>query len=82
MSKLILRYTLIAIFFIPFGAFAREIALTFDDAPTPDSALMTGRERTTKLIAALKKSQVRDALFMESCLGKIFRDLVLISSLR
>jgi peptidoglycan/xylan/chitin deacetylase (PgdA/CDA1 family) len=63
MSKLILRYTLIAIFFIPFGAFAREIALTFDDAPTPDSALMTGRERTTKLIAALKKAQVRDALF-------------------
>lgn len=42
---------------------AREIALTFDDAPTPDSSLMTGIERTEKIIAALKKSGVDDALF-------------------
>ena len=42
---------------------AREIALTFDDAPTPDSALMTGAERTQKLIAALRQSRVPDALF-------------------
>ena len=63
MSKLILRYTLVAIFVIPFVAFAREIAITFDDAPTPDSALMTGMERTTKLIAALQKANVPDALF-------------------
>src|SRR5690606_4363317 len=63
MSKLILRYTLVAILFIPFGTFAREIAITFDDAPTPDSALMTGLERTKKLIAALQKANVPDALF-------------------
>lgn len=47
--------------FSPF-VHAREIALTFDDAPTPDSALMTGAERTQKLINALKQAKVPDAL--------------------
>lgn len=47
--------------FSPF-VHAREIALTFDDAPTPDSALMTGAERTQKLINALKQAMVPDAL--------------------
>lgn len=42
---------------------AREIALTFDDAPTPDSALMTGAERTRKLIDILVKAKVPDTLF-------------------
>src|SRR5690606_23182691 len=42
---------------------AREIALTFDDAPTPDSALMTGAERTRNIIAALKAAKVPDVLF-------------------
>lgn len=42
---------------------AREIALTFDDAPTPDSTLMTGVERTDKLIAALQSVGVKDAMF-------------------
>lgn len=42
---------------------AREIALTFDDAPTPDAALMTGKERTGKLIAALQSVDVKDVLF-------------------
>lgn len=45
------------------AAVAREIALTFDDAPTPDSVIMTGAERTTKLIAALTAASVPDALF-------------------
>jgi peptidoglycan-N-acetylglucosamine deacetylase len=45
------------------GVSAREIALTFDDAPTPDSALMTGAERTEKLIAALKSVKVEDVMF-------------------
>lgn len=44
-------------------AFSGKIALTFDDAPTPDSALLTGTARTQKIIAALKKHQVPDALF-------------------
>lgn len=42
---------------------AREIAFTFDDAPTPDSALMTGQERTTRIIDALIAAKVPDALF-------------------
>lgn len=44
------------------SAQAREIALSFDDAPTPDSALMTGVERTQKIIAALKAAKVPDVL--------------------
>jgi peptidoglycan/xylan/chitin deacetylase (PgdA/CDA1 family) len=43
--------------------YAREIVLTFDDAPTPDSALMTGQERTKRLIDALTAAKVPDALF-------------------
>ncbi len=56
---------LIGCFFFACGSLgsAREIALTFDDAPTPDSALMTGTERTDKLIAALKSVQVEDVMF-------------------
>ncbi len=42
---------------------AREIAFTFDDAPTPDSALMTGQERTKRLTDALVFAKVPDALF-------------------
>lgn len=42
---------------------AREIAFTFDDAPTPDSALMTGQERTTRLIDVLVAAKVPDAIF-------------------
>lgn len=56
--------SLCIVFFIvfSFSAQAREIALSFDDAPTPDSALMTGAERTQKIIAALQKNKVPDAL--------------------
>lgn len=51
-----------SILLLSFFSEAREIALTFDDAPTPDSALMSGVERTDKLIAALKQAKVPDAL--------------------
>lgn len=44
-------------------ALAREIAITFDDAPTNDSAYMTGDERTTRLIAALKAAGIEQAAF-------------------
>ncbi|RYZ86042.1 MAG: polysaccharide deacetylase [Moraxellaceae bacterium] len=36
--------------------------MTFDDAPTPDSALLTGTERTQKIVAALQANKVKDAL--------------------
>lgn len=70
MNRLIVRYIAACVFIMPLGASvipldaaAREIALTFDDAPTPDSALMSGAERTAKLIAALRNADVADALF-------------------
>lgn len=47
----------------PSWAFVGKIALTFDDAPTADSALLSGNARTHKIIAALKNNQVPDALF-------------------
>src|SRR5690606_16303683 len=63
MNKLMLGYIVACVLLMPFSVCAREIALTFDDAPTPDSALMSGAERTTRLIAALKATDVPDALF-------------------
>jgi peptidoglycan-N-acetylglucosamine deacetylase len=60
-KKLIVGSFLFAVFSSTVSA--REIALTFDDAPTPDSALMTGSERTDKLIAALQSVGVKDVMF-------------------
>src|SRR5262245_28917770 len=42
---------------------AREIALSFDDAPIPDSAMMTGSARAEKLVATLKAANVKEAVF-------------------
>jgi len=42
---------------------AGEIALTFDDAPMRGTAIMSGNERTEKLIATLKENKVPDVLF-------------------
>ncbi len=58
-----LKICLFCLSFIPMLSAAREIALTFDDAPTPDSALMTGAERTQKIITALQQAKVPGALF-------------------
>ena len=62
--KNLLRYlpVVLSLLIAPILA-AREIAFTFDDAPTPDSALMTGQERTTRIIDALIAAKVPDALF-------------------
>lgn len=54
---------ILALLFTSSLCHAREIALTFDDAPTPDTSLMMGAERTQRLIAALLKATVPDALF-------------------
>jgi peptidoglycan/xylan/chitin deacetylase (PgdA/CDA1 family) len=51
-------------------ATAREIAITFDDAPTNDTALMTGEERTKRLIAALKAADIEQAAFFSVPRGK------------
>ena len=63
MYNLVVRLLAIFILGIPLNICAREISLTFDDAPTPDSVLMDGTERTKKLISALKQVNVPDALF-------------------
>lgn len=49
--------------FLAARADAGEIAITFDDAPTADSATMTGDARTQKLIAALARSGIGQAAF-------------------
>ena len=43
-----------------------EIALTFDDAPSFDSAVMTGNERTSMLIKGLKESGIEKVLLFVS----------------
>lgn len=63
-------------------AWAGEIALTFDDAPTPDSDVMDGEARTTKLISQLSDAGVKQALFfvttkhIDSTSEKRLRDYV------
>lgn len=44
-------------------AFAREIAITFDDAPREDSAYMTGDVRAARLIVAIKAAGIKQAAF-------------------
>lgn len=51
-----------AIWLAPDG-YTQQIALTFDDAPMPGTSVMTGEERTERIISALKQSNVSDALF-------------------
>ncbi|WP_440055925.1 polysaccharide deacetylase family protein [Pseudoalteromonas sp. T1lg65] len=45
------------------GTQAKEIAITFDDAPLAGSAVMSGKEKTAKIIEGLQSQQVSDALF-------------------
>lgn len=51
----------LSLFYFPLQA--QEIAITFDDAPTADSPLLTGEERTKRIIAHLKDHQVKEAAF-------------------
>jgi peptidoglycan-N-acetylglucosamine deacetylase len=44
----------------------RMIALTIDDAPRPDTIHLSGRERATRLIAALKASHVPKVMFFSN----------------
>src|SRR6187551_90878 len=63
MKNLSRNFLLVASLLITPLLAAREIALTFDDAPTPDSALMMGQERTQRLIDVLIAAKIPDALF-------------------
>lgn len=42
---------------------AKEIALTFDDAPMPGNHFMAGEEKTHRIITALSQQQVTGAMF-------------------
>jgi peptidoglycan/xylan/chitin deacetylase (PgdA/CDA1 family) len=56
-------FAIAAFFFAAMAAEAREIAITFDDAPIPDSPLSTGEARTEKLIAALQAAGIAEVAF-------------------
>jgi peptidoglycan-N-acetylglucosamine deacetylase len=45
------------------GAETRKIALTFDDAPRPDTPYMRGPERAAKLMASLRAAKVAQVAF-------------------
>jgi peptidoglycan/xylan/chitin deacetylase (PgdA/CDA1 family) len=61
-------------------ATAREIAITFDDAPTNDTATFTGEERTMRLIAALKAAGIEQAAFFCVPRGKPAAELTRLSA--
>ncbi len=62
--KIFKRIFLILFFpFIAINLHAREIAITFDDAPLPGSNLMDGKEKTTAILNALQKHKVPNATF-------------------
>ncbi len=41
----------------------KRVAFSFDDAPRPDTAVLSGPERTARLIAALGKAGIDEAIF-------------------
>jgi peptidoglycan/xylan/chitin deacetylase (PgdA/CDA1 family) len=45
------------------GCGPRQVALTFDDPPLPDTVVMTGQERTERIISALQEGGVDGAMF-------------------
>jgi peptidoglycan-N-acetylglucosamine deacetylase len=49
---------------ITVSSFSQEIALTFDDAPTPDVALFNGDERTDRIIKHLAAKKTQAAFFV------------------
>lgn len=58
-----LRFFIASLFFFSLSINAKEIAITFDDAPKFGTSIMSGQERTDKIIQGLKAENVEDALF-------------------
>lgn len=50
-------------------SYGKEIALSFDDAPTEDSNMMSGLERTEKIINALRNQSVNEVVFFVTTKG-------------
>ena len=57
------RFVYILFFACTSTCAAQEIALTFDDAPTPDGAVFTGDERTRHILDHLERHNVKEAAF-------------------
>ena len=49
---------------VPLRQAEKRIALSYDDAPLPDGPLLTGRERTRRLIRALAAERVQAVFFV------------------
>ncbi|MBB3059569.1 polysaccharide deacetylase family protein [Microbulbifer rhizosphaerae] len=62
---LLLLYKLMTMvgLFWSMSAFPGEIALTFDDVPLPGGNVMSGKEKTQRIIQQLKNRGVNEALF-------------------
>jgi len=56
--RLIIIFLLVTI-----HSYSQQIAISFDDAPTPDGALFTGDERSERIIGHLKAHNVKEAAF-------------------
>jgi peptidoglycan/xylan/chitin deacetylase (PgdA/CDA1 family) len=61
MKTILISFLAMSLFL--FRAHAQEIALTFDDAPTPNGPLFSGDERTQKIIDHLKEGNVDQVAF-------------------
>ena len=46
------------------SSFAKEVALTFDDAPLGDGVLFTGEKRTQRIIQLLKREKIQTVFFV------------------
>ncbi len=51
---------------ISFNLTAKEVSLTFDDAPMNDNSIFTGNERTKILIDVLKRNKIKTVFFSVS----------------
>jgi peptidoglycan-N-acetylglucosamine deacetylase len=63
LQKFIGSWILLLLFAVECAAEARQIAITFDDAPLDDTAHFDGQTRTAKLLAALQAAKVGQVAF-------------------
>src|SRR5688500_18559548 len=58
-----IRYLIIAVLFMTIRLNAQEIAITFDDAPTGDGPVFSGKVRTQKILGDLEEHNVKAVAF-------------------
>jgi peptidoglycan/xylan/chitin deacetylase (PgdA/CDA1 family) len=57
-------FTCLVLIVLTYQLPAQEIAITFDDAPTPDGPLFSGPERAGRILSHLKNNKVEAAFFV------------------